>query len=310
MDSRTLVKHAIARRATPRVPYRITLTPEAWSRVAGRAGGASADEWLGNDVVGIAPPWWWWDGERAGAWKGEMPPAGPEPVCGVGDYKAFTEACQRARDQGRYVLVTIYASHWEKAYFLRGIENFLADMAGDPDWSRGFLARIIERNLVMLDNILGLPSIDGVLLGSDWGTQRGMLMSPKVWRELIAPGEQRSYDRIHAAGKDVWVHSCGDIRPILPDLVTMGVDVLNPIQPECMDIAMLKQTYGSRISFWGGVSTQRTLPHGTPAEVRAESLAVKELMGAGGGFIFAPAQELQDDVPFENLEALLEVARA
>ena len=89
----------------------------------------------------------------------------------------------------------------------------------------------------------------------------------------------------------------------------MGLDVLNPVQPECMDIEALKTRFGDRLSFWGGVSTQRTLPFGTPEEVKAEARRVRRLMGAGGGYVFAPAQELQSDVPAENIMALLEVAR-
>ena len=89
----------------------------------------------------------------------------------------------------------------------------------------------------------------------------------------------------------------------------MGVDVLNPIQPECMDIAKLKTEFGDEITFWGGISTQQTLPFGTPAEVKSEARQVRVTMGTGGGYIFAPSQHIQCDVPFANLNALLEVAR-
>ena len=134
-------------------------------------------------------------------------------------------------------------------------------------------------------------------------------MSPMVWREMIAGGEKREYDLIHEAELDVWVHSCGDIQKIMPDLYDMGVDVLNPIQPECMDIYRLKDLYGDKMTFWGGISTQQTLPHGTPEEVQKESEAVTSYLSRNGGYIFAPSQEIQADVPFENLCALIEAAR-
>ncbi len=155
-----------------------------------------------------------------------------------------------------------------------------------------------------------LPEIDGVLLGSDWGSQMDLLMSFDCWQEMIRPGEQREYDLIHGYGKDVWVHSCGNIARVIPALVEMGLDVLNPVQPEAMDIAALKRDVGDRLTFWGGISTQQTLPYGTSDEVRAEARAVRELMSRGGGYIFAPAQSIQSDVPAANILALLEVARA
>jgi uroporphyrinogen decarboxylase len=182
-------------------------------------------------------------------------------------------------------------------------------MAGSPSFARAFLARIIDRNMVMLETMLTAQEIDGVLLGSDWGSQQDLLMSPESWEELIRPGEQREYDLIRGYGKDVWLHSCGNVEKIIPSLIDMGLDVLNPVQPEAMDVARLKNTHGDRLAFWGGLSTQRTLPFGTPEEVREECRAVKRLLGVGGGHIFSPAQSIQSDVPVDNIMALLEVAR-
>ena len=125
---------------------------------------------------------------------------------------------------------------------------------------------------------------------------------------MIAPGEKKEYDLIHEAGVDVWVHSCGDIRKIFPDLAEMGVDTLNPIQPECMDIYELKEKYGGKIAFWGGISTQQTLPYGTPEDVAEETKKVTKALAKNGGYIIAPSQEIQADVPFENLCALIDTA--
>ena len=167
---------------------------------------------------------------------------------------------------------------------------------------------IIKKNMVMLENIIHTPGIDGILLGSDWGSQNDLLMSPSCWREMIAPGEKLEYDLVHRAGLDVWLHSCGDIRKILPDITQMGVDALNPVQPECMDIYELKEKYGNAITFWGGISTQRTLPYGTPEEVAEETRKVTAALSKNGGYIIAPSQEIQSDVPFENLCALIDTA--
>ncbi len=309
MNRRELVKAAISHKQTSRVPYRIDLTGEAWAAVKAIAGDRDCESFLDNDVIGVSAPWWRW-ADLGSDWAGFDAPASVARCIGTGNYEAFIENVKKLRQEtDKYILVLVYGSHFEKAYFSRGIENFLADMAGEPAFARKLLTKIIDKNMVMLENFLALPEIDGVLLGSDWGSQLDLLMSPDAWQEMIRPGEQREYDLVHSYGKDVWVHSCGNIEKIIPLLVEMGLDVLNPIQPEAMDIDMLKKTYGHKLAFWGGVSTQQTLPFGTPEEVKAEARRVRDIMSAGGGYIFSPAQSIQDDVPVANLLALLEVAR-
>lgn len=308
MTRRELVKATIAHKPTPRVPYYIRLTREMEQVIAPKLG-CSVDEYLDNDVVGLYAPWWNWH-DLGPDWSGLDVPDSPATVRGCGSYEAFADQVKAARDKtDKYIVVHIWGSHFEKAYFARGIENFLADMAGEPRFAMKLLTTIIEKNIVMLENFLDMSEIDGVMLGSDWGSQRGLLMSPQVWDEMIRPGEQREYDLIHAYAKDVWVHSCGDVHELIPRLIEMGLEVLNPIQPECMDIQMLKKEHGHRITFWGGISTQRVLPFGTPQEVKAEARRVKQMMSAGGGYLLAPSQEIQIDVPLENLQAMLEVAR-
>lgn len=309
MTRRELVKAAIEHRETERVPYLIDFTSEAWAAIKGRVDSPTPEAFLDNDVESFSPPWWTWH-ELGEDWKKMDTPLSPAKVIGTGSYPSFIESLKRRREQSdKYFLVRIYGSHFEKAYFSRGFENFLADLAGHWEFAQRLLDTIIEKNLVMLENILSLEEIDGVLLGSDWGSQRGLLMSPDTWEELIRPGEEKEYDLIHAYGKDVWVHSCGCIEAIIPSLVEMGLDVLNPVQPEAMSIEQLKRDYGDRLTFWGGVSTQRTLPYGTPDEVREETRRVRKLMADGGGYILSPAQSIQDDVPADNILALLEVAR-
>ncbi len=309
MTRRDLVKAAIRHRETPRCPYLIDLCGETIDQVKAHTGCVDVDAWIDNDILDIGVPWWTWD--KLGAdWSGPETPVSPASVIGTGSYEKLADRVRERREHSdKYFLVRIYGSHFEKAYFARGFENFMADLAADLPFAKRFCRRIVERNLVMLENFLTIPEIDGVLLGSDWGSQRGTLMSEAVWDDLIRPGEQQEYDLIHAAGKDVWVHSCGDIQTLVPRLVEMGLDVLNPVQPECMDVARLKRDFGDRLAFWGGISTQRTLPFGTPDEVRAEARRVRDLLSAGGGYIFAPAQGIQGDVPPANIAALLEVAR-
>ena len=306
---RELVKAAINHETSERVPYCIAFTPDGKEKLKEIIGDVCVDKFVDNDVIRIKCPWWNWH-ELRSDWKGMDVPSSPSTVRGNGDYDDFFERLKKYRDEtDKYILVTIYGSHFEKANAARGIENFLADIAGEPEFALEFLSHIIDKNMVMLENFLNAPEIDGVLLGSDWGTQLDLIMSPNSWEEMIRPGEQREYDLIHSYGKDVWVHSCGNIERIIPSLVEMGVDVLNPVQPETMDLQTIKDNFGDKLTFWGGVSTQQSLPFGTPDEVRDESRRVRDILSKGGGYIFSPAQEIQEDVPTENILALIDVAR-
>lgn len=309
MTRRKLVKAAIEHREAERAPYIIDLTSEAWNKIKEQVGYPNPNKFIDNDVESFSPPWWNWH-ELDKDWREMDAPLSRAKVIGTGSYTSFIEDIKRRKEQSdKYFLVRIYGSHFEKANSARGIENLLADIAGHWEFAKKLHNTIIEKNLVMLENILVLEEIDGVLLGSDWGSQRGLLMSPDTWEELIRPGEQKEYDLVHAYGKDVWVHSCGCVDAIIPSLIEMGLDVLNPVQPEAMDIKRLKEDYGDRLTFWGGISTQRTLPYGTPDEVREETRHVRNFMAKNGGYILSPAQSIQDDVPLENILALLDVAR-
>ena len=264
---------------------------------------------MGNHVCFLENfPWWGWK-ELPDAYSDwETPDFLPETYA-YGDYEEFAQSVRNLREYtDSYVLVEIWTSDFEKAYNARGIENFLADMAADPEYARELLDFITQKNMEKLEQIVSTPGIDGVLLGNDWGSQRDLLMSPESWRSLLAPGAKQEYERIQKAGLDVWVHSCGDIRRILPDLTDMGVKALNPLQPECMDIYELKHRYGDKLAFWGGISTQQTLPLGTPEQVREETIRVTEYLARDGGYLIAAAQGIQSDVPFENLCALVDTA--
>jgi len=326
-----IVKNALHKVNQPRVPYCIRFTSEyagkyrdeIIKRYACKSVLKHRDEFgdcvsdiftfldlaIGNSVVGIYPPWWNWDFDQDEFRKQPDIPHYEIRTFGSGSYDKLFRQVETAKEiSGAYLTAFIYGSHIEKFQILRGLENSLADIAGDVEGSRTILNFIIGKNLVMLENIVHISGLDGILLGSDWGTQRGLLISPSSWRELIKPGEQLEYNLIKRAGKDIWIHSCGDIAAILPDLAEMGVDVLNPIQPECMDIYALKDTYGNKLSFWGGISTQRTLPNGTPQEVREETRRVVNYLSKNGGYIVSPAQEIQLDVPLENVFALIDTA--
>jgi uroporphyrinogen decarboxylase len=264
---------------------------------------------IGNHILYVYPPWWnWHDPEQLFQKEAEPPEKLPD-TCGTGSYEHFFSQMLHLREHyDVYLTATIWGSHWEKAHFLRGIENFLADLAGNPEWAQSLLDLIIRKNLVMLENFLTAPELDAVLLGSDWGTQRDLLISPECFRVMLKPGELKEYALIKRYGKQVFIHSCGNIQRIMGDLVEMGVDCLNPVQPECMDLEFLKKEYGGKISYYGGISTQKTLPYGTPEEVQAETRRVVTLLSRDGGCLISPSQEIQIDVPYANLRALIDTA--
>lgn len=330
MTNRELIRAAAERRPAGAVPYYIGLTGEGYKAYGERLMHDYPDEKvqddlahgrinfneavslsIGNNLLYLYAPWWDWYNVPVPDLEEEDTPEKLPDTVGTGSYPAFFEHCRYiCGNYDVYPLVAVWGSHWEKAYFSRGIENFLYDLAAEPGLAQEKLDFIIRKNLVMLENILPAGEFDGVLLGSDWGSQKCMLISPAMWRRMIRQGEEKEYELLRRYGKHVWIHSCGCITDIMPDLCDMGVNVLNPVQPECMDIAALQRDYGSRISFFGGISTQRTLPYGTPADVIRETEETVALMRTHGGYITAPAQEIQTDVPYENLRALIDTARA
>lgn len=200
-------------------------------------------------------------------------------------------------------------SLFERAWTLRGMENLLMDMVEAPAFVDELLDAITEYNLGIIAEACRFP-IDIFYFGDDWGQQHGLIMGPKLWRRFIKPRLARMYGAVKAAGRYVLIHSCGDVDELFPELIALGLDCFNPFQPEVMDVYALKREYGRDLTFYGGVSTQRTLPYGTPAEVQAEVRRLCAAIGDGGGYICSPAHAVPGDVPVENLLALIEAVQA
>jgi uroporphyrinogen decarboxylase len=154
------------------------------------------------------------------------------------------------------------------------------------------------------------PYLDVVATGDDIGAQRGLMISPAMYRELILPLQREQFRTIRAhTDAKIFYHTCGDIYPVLDDLVELGVEILNPVQvsaAEMGDTERLKREYGDRLSFWGGVDTFEVLPKGTPEDVRAEVDRRVEVLGRGGGYVLNAVHNLQPDVPVENIIAMYE----
>ena len=171
------------------------------------------------------------------------------------------------------------------------------------------LDRILEYDFGMLEDVLKY-NIDGVIFGDDWGQQNGLLFGPRLWRRFIKPRVAQLYDITKKSGKAVFIHSCGKVQSLFPELIELGLDVFNPFQPEVMDPYEIKRQFGSQLCFYGGVSVQKLLPYGTPGEIRTEVKRLMEEVGRGGGFIVAPSHDMPGDIPLENLLAFIDTVHA
>lgn len=216
------------------------------------------------------------------------------------------EAAAAIAAEGEYFLVPNFGwALFERAWSLRGLVEFMMDMAGDPQYAAELLDRVADIQLALIHRFLAL-GVDGFYFGDDYGGQANMLLAPKMWRSLIKPRLARLFEPIRAAGLPILMHSDGHIEPILPDLVEIGLNMYNPVQPEVTDFAWLRGTFGNQLAYYGGVSTQTTMPFGTPADVReAARKAAKELAPDGTGLLIAPSHRMMSDIPMENVAALL-----
>lgn len=196
---------------------------------------------------------------------------------------------------------------FETAWALRGYEQMLVDLVADPDLAERILDIPFRYHLTAARRLTEL-GVDMIWIGDDVGTQRAMLVAPKTWRRLFKPRLATFIAEIKAINPALQVayHSDGDITPIVPDLIEIGLDVLNPIQPACMDPAEVKRAYGDKLAFWGSIDEQHTLPFGTPDDVRAEVLTRLQTIGAGGGLILGPTHHVQLDTPMANFWAMVE----
>ncbi len=202
-----------------------------------------------------------------------------------------------------FMQMTIFEICW----YLRGMDTFMIDLVMNMEFAEALMDKVTE---IRIDSArrYAKAGADILMLGDDVGSQLGMMINPDLWRDVFKP----RMSSVIKAAKDVktdilvFYHSDGNLMEVIPDLIEIGIDILNPVQPECMDPVEVKKLYGERLSLWGTLGTQTTMPFGTAKEVKETCKRLIEQVGVGGGLLLAPTHVIEPDVPWENVQAFIE----
>ena len=212
----------------------------------------------------------------------------------------------------RALMIVVGCNLFEWGTFLRRLDNFLVDVVTDPVNVERLLDALLERHMATLEKVCQAVGdvADIVRFGDDLGTDQGPFMSPKIYRALFKPRQKIMTDYVHSHSQaHTFLHSCGSIYKLLPDLIEAGFEIINPVQTSArdMDPARLKQEFGRDLTFWGGgCDTRHILNHGTPANVRDHVCRNIEILSPGGGFVFNTVHNILPDVPPQNFMAMFE----
>jgi len=347
MNSRERVLTALAHAEPDRVPIDLWFTSEIEALLSPQFGGLTGVELrlaLGHDLVMTSSPTIGASYELAGTseeyvcewgvrWRwvtnvqgGRYTEAVAHPLAQASDLDGYQlpdplRPSMQAiyREAGEYVqrfgkthvvFGSLYQTIFESAWLLRGLENLLTDMLVNKDFAHALFDRLTDYARVAGREMVA-QGVDVLWLGDDFGTQRGMLISPQLWREFF----KERYARLIAAFKaqnpalKIAYHCDGYLEPIIPDLIEIGLDILNPIQPRAMDPAHVKRRFGDRLAFWGTVDVQHTFPFGSAQEVEDEVRQRLRNVAPGGGLILCSAHRVQAGTPLSNIYAYYRAAQ-
>jgi uroporphyrinogen decarboxylase len=229
--------------------------------------------------------------------------AGMRPQC-----EAFGDYALVIRDPGPYATCVLRVG-----MYLRGMEQFMMDMAMEPTLAQAIITHVealyLELDRRIFEAVGDLTDI--YFIADDVGVQSGLMISPKMFRKFVKPSLERFIEQAHRYGQKVMYHTCGAVRRLIPDFIEMGVDILNPIQTSAsgMEPAALKRDFGNALCFHGAMDIQTVLSQGTVVQVRDEVRHLCDVLGAGGGFILAPTNNVMPETPLENVIALYQTAQ-
>ncbi|MCY2929654.1 MAG: hypothetical protein NTV86_09210 [Planctomycetota bacterium] len=230
----------------------------------------------------------------------------PAPEAFLSDVAKRDAREHLARTPGSFTILFQPVCLWE-AWYLRGFEETLTDCIAHEDFYAELLDRMTALTLAFVAASADIPA-DAIMMGDDWGVQRGVLMGADRWRRFYKPRYARIFKAIHDQGKLAVMHCCGSIAEIMGDVVEIGLDVLESVQPEAegMNPYALKRAWGDKITFWGCLGSQSTIPFSSPSALVHEIRRLRSEMSRNGGFILAPAKPLRPETPLENAIALVE----
>ena len=218
----------------------------------------------------------------------------------------FQRADQILQGRGdRYARSRVWFTLFERLWMLRGFEEMLLDPYVNEHAFRDLRDRVVEYDLAIIDHWIA-RDVDAVFFSDDWGCQKGLLMNPDDWRRFYLPSYRRLFDRVRSGGAHVWMPLCGDMTAILSDLIDIGLNVLNPVQPQAMDVEELAREFGGKLCFNGGVDVQGTLTKGSQDDVRREVHRLVKLFGASGGYIGGTSHSVMPETPLDNVIAMYE----
>ena len=343
MTSKERVAEAIAHREADRVPICATYVPEVELALREKHNVDIEEDlgvFLGNDMVKIASglensyymnedptyvcPYgitWkntWNETGRYSEIHGN-PLAGdtaklkdykiPDPTK---DFKVLNNVKKAVEKYGKdkWIIGSCQCTIFEASWYLRGLDTFMMDMALDEDYTNELMDKVME-----YPHKMGLQFIDAgvdmVWLGDDIATQLNMMISPDMWREYLKPRYAKMFSDFKAKNPNIKLcyHSCGNLQSVVPDLIEIGLDVLNPIQPLAMNPMEFKKKFGDNLTMYGTLDVQNVMPFGTPSDVDNEVKRLIDGCGQNGGFILSPAHHIQSDTSIENIEAFYNAAK-
>ncbi|MFA5865053.1 MAG: uroporphyrinogen decarboxylase family protein [Phycisphaerae bacterium] len=286
------------------------------------------EDWIGKRVKGLSTipdlpvdEWgvWWRPGSLHHFVHIESPLAGIEDFDRLREYpwpdldreyrfEGVAEKVASLHTEG--LAVASYAGAiYEHAWYLRGLEDTLEDMLLRPQIAH-FLFDHTAYYQKSVAVAMARAGVDIIILGDDVAMQTGLTMSLDIWRTFLKPRLRATIKAVKDAYPlaKIFYHSDGNVTSLVPELIEVGVEILNPVQPECVNPAELKQKYGKELAFWGAVSVQKTMPFGTPDDVKNEVRERIRTLGYNGGYILSPAHVLEPEVPWENIMAFFEAA--
>ena len=251
----------------------------------------------------------------------ELPPVVVEPGLAVPSFQGYafpaadqlldadakTEVEKRIGESAdSFTIVSTGLCLWQ-SWYVRGFETTLMDVALEEDFYTELLDRLTDLTLELVAACADIEA-DAIMMGDDWGDQRGVMIGPERWRKLFKPRYTRIFEAIHGQDKLAIMHCCGSTADIQADIIETGLDVLESVQPEAagMNPYGLKATWGDRMTYWGCLGSQSTIPFATPDEIRQEMGKLRREMSKGGGYILAPAKPLRRETPTENAVAVVE----